>query len=359
MIANTGGDRLFDWIGEFNTFLVPFSPFGEPTVNRTPSPHAQQFVLALGQASGADQTMTEPNGELGLFTSKYPQWQANTGAPRDPQPGNIGGTQRDTQGGPEDDRFTALPLAAISATAPSGASSVAINSTDVALNVVFVSADPSNPGARALIVGGSNAADTILVRQGATSAYLDVVINGVDKGQFAITSNGVTIRRIIVYGHDGDDSITVNTNILIDAVLYGEAGNDTIKGGGGNDLLDGGVGNDKLTGNGNRNVLIGGLGQDTLYGTKNSDILIGGTYVYSADLDTVFSLVTDWKSSASYAQRVADLRTGGSYGLFAINKQTVLDDKAVDYLYGYQAQDWFWIFALDTTDKLKSGVIVN
>jgi hypothetical protein len=56
---------------------------------------------------------------------------------------------------------------------------------------------------------------------------------------------------------------------------------------------------------------------------------------------------------------VADLRTGGVYGLFAINKQTVLDDKTVDYLYGYQAQDWFWKFGLDTTDKLKSGVIVN
>jgi hypothetical protein len=28
MIANTGGDRLIDWVGEFNSYLVPFSPFG-------------------------------------------------------------------------------------------------------------------------------------------------------------------------------------------------------------------------------------------------------------------------------------------------------------------------------------------
>ena len=28
LIANTGGDRLIDWVGEFNTFLVPFAPFG-------------------------------------------------------------------------------------------------------------------------------------------------------------------------------------------------------------------------------------------------------------------------------------------------------------------------------------------
>ena len=28
LIANTGGDRLIDWIGEFNSYLVPFAPFG-------------------------------------------------------------------------------------------------------------------------------------------------------------------------------------------------------------------------------------------------------------------------------------------------------------------------------------------
>jgi Ca2+-binding RTX toxin-like protein len=110
MIANTGGDRMFDWSGEFNTYLVPYSPFGDPTVSRLPSPQIQAFLLALGQESGADPTLTEPNGELGLFTQRDPEWNKNKGGPRDPQAGNIGGTQRDTQGGPEDDRITALPL---------------------------------------------------------------------------------------------------------------------------------------------------------------------------------------------------------------------------------------------------------
>src|SRR5262245_18373077 len=35
LIANTGGDRLFDWGGEFNSFVVPFSAFGNPTVHRS------------------------------------------------------------------------------------------------------------------------------------------------------------------------------------------------------------------------------------------------------------------------------------------------------------------------------------
>ncbi|MDX2216263.1 MAG: proprotein convertase P-domain-containing protein, partial [Oculatellaceae cyanobacterium bins.114] len=106
LIANTGADRLFDWTGEFNTFLVPFSPFGYPTIIRSPSPHVFKFLTELGRASGADRSLQEPNGELGLVTQKDPQWNDQHGAPRDPQAGNIPGVQRDTQGRPEDDSAT-------------------------------------------------------------------------------------------------------------------------------------------------------------------------------------------------------------------------------------------------------------
>ena len=82
---------------------MPFSPFGAPTVNRSPSPQIQQFLLDLARESGADQAIAEPNGEAGLFTQKDPQWGQNNGSPRDPQPGNTQAA-RDTQGGPEDDR---------------------------------------------------------------------------------------------------------------------------------------------------------------------------------------------------------------------------------------------------------------
>ena len=33
LIGNTGGDRLIDWIGEFNSYIVPFAPFGIATVS--------------------------------------------------------------------------------------------------------------------------------------------------------------------------------------------------------------------------------------------------------------------------------------------------------------------------------------
>ncbi|WP_339381790.1 hypothetical protein [Dendronalium phyllosphericum] len=46
----------------------------------------------MGKESGADRTVSEPNGELGLTTS------GENGSPRDPQ------------GAPQDDRNTAIPL---------------------------------------------------------------------------------------------------------------------------------------------------------------------------------------------------------------------------------------------------------
>ena len=96
LIANTGNDRLYDWQGEYNSYFVPFNPFGDPIVNRFSNPHVRQFLTDLGAASGADQSLSEPNGELGLSQS------GDTGGPRDPQPGNTQGSL-DTQGGPEDD----------------------------------------------------------------------------------------------------------------------------------------------------------------------------------------------------------------------------------------------------------------
>src|SRR5205814_9784182 len=39
LIADSGYDRMHDWGGEFNSFLVPFGRFGQPTVNRSPNPN--------------------------------------------------------------------------------------------------------------------------------------------------------------------------------------------------------------------------------------------------------------------------------------------------------------------------------
>ncbi|MDH4109610.1 MAG: hypothetical protein OEW35_14975, partial [Gammaproteobacteria bacterium] len=107
LIANTGGDRLLDWVGEFNSFIAPFAPFGGFTVSRAPTPQNMDFLYQLSEALGADQSRAvdsgnttnperngEPDGELGVVSQKDAYWQDQTGAPTDPQPGNIPGGPR-------------------------------------------------------------------------------------------------------------------------------------------------------------------------------------------------------------------------------------------------------------------------
>ncbi len=106
LIANTGGDRLIDWVGEFNSFVVPFAPYGNFAISRTVQPQLYDFLYALSEAQGADPTRAtdtgadparngEPRGEIGLVTQSDPEWQDQTGAPADPQAGNIPGGPRD------------------------------------------------------------------------------------------------------------------------------------------------------------------------------------------------------------------------------------------------------------------------
>ena len=106
LIGNTGGDRLIDWAGEFNSYIVPFAPFGVATISRSLQPHLFEYLYDLSESDGADSTRAadtgadaarngEPEGELGLVKQSDFDWQDQTGAPDDPQPGNIPGGPRD------------------------------------------------------------------------------------------------------------------------------------------------------------------------------------------------------------------------------------------------------------------------
>ncbi|MDC0935202.1 Ig-like domain-containing protein [Pirellulales bacterium] len=67
LIANTGNDRLIDWRGDFDAFVAPFET-SSAMVIRDYDTDVAQFLLDLGRTSGADQSLTEPAGELGLVT---------------------------------------------------------------------------------------------------------------------------------------------------------------------------------------------------------------------------------------------------------------------------------------------------
>lgn len=79
-----------------------------------------------------------------------------------------------------------------------------------------------------------------------------------------------------IFGGDGDDLITRTSGNNTGVFVYGEAGNDTISGGGGvsgnpGEILRGGAGNDSINGNGGSDWLQGGMDSDTLTGGTGND----------------------------------------------------------------------------------------
>src|SRR4029077_15779057 len=122
--AGTGGDRLIDWVGNHNSYYVPFSQFGMPAASRTLMPFLPEFLYALSKSDGADQTLGpradafcassggssnpacsdyptysgapprngEPFGELGLVLQHDAAWHQQSGPPFNEMPENLGGT---------------------------------------------------------------------------------------------------------------------------------------------------------------------------------------------------------------------------------------------------------------------------
>ncbi len=104
MIASSTNDRMVDWLGEFNAYIVPSTQFGRNAIIRNTTDAINQFLYLLGQGDGSDTTPVgspygatidvrfgEPYGELGLILNSDPEWGNQTGGPIDPQPGNKGG----------------------------------------------------------------------------------------------------------------------------------------------------------------------------------------------------------------------------------------------------------------------------
>jgi Ca2+-binding RTX toxin-like protein len=145
MILNTGADRAIDWVGEFNSYLVPFSPFGAFHISRTLQPQIPEFLFALSDSDGIDISVQgaafdtnaldgqlyvdqknadvrtdspeelrnfEPYGELGMVRQTDFDWQQQTGAPNDPQPGNLQGKREIMRRELFNDSGAAVPLAA-------------------------------------------------------------------------------------------------------------------------------------------------------------------------------------------------------------------------------------------------------
>ena len=107
------------------------------------------------------------------------------------------------------------------------------------------------------------------------SISLDINQNGTFKLPAApnMEVDGLDTSELMGVGYTDlqGDKITNNAD-----KIFGNAGNDTIRAGGGNDTVFGGIGNDSVEGQDGNDVLYGGDGKDSLLGGNGDDTLYGG-----------------------------------------------------------------------------------
>jgi Ca2+-binding RTX toxin-like protein len=238
---------------------------------------------------------------------------------------------------------------AVTATDRAGTASAVVK-RPIAIAAVGLQADPSDASKTALIIGGTTAADTILISPADAKGNIRVTINGVSQGIFHPTGH------IIAYGQAGNDFIQVRTAriagkqvpVKVPALLFGDAGNDRLdtSGSSANNVLVGGAGNDQLTGGTGRDLLLGGLGADVLHGAGGDDILIGGVTDSDANPTALCALMAEWgRTNVDYLTRIAHLSTvvpGGRNGSAVLSASSVRDEAAIDALFGEAGQDWYF-----------------
>jgi len=128
-----------------------------------------------------------------------------------------------------------------------------------------------------LTVTGSNAKDTIKLDQYSNGIFVNI------NGKVLLRARSSAVSQIVVNAGDGNDSVTINSNIKLETLIDGGNGNDFLSGGSGKDVIYGGEGNDRLYGNAGADLLYGNDGNDTLDGGLGADYHSGGP-----GLDTLF-----------------------------------------------------------------------
>jgi Ca2+-binding RTX toxin-like protein len=195
--------------------------------------------------------------------------------------------------------------------------------------------DPFNPSTTDVVVAGPAGADTIsIVSVG--SGRVDVTMNGVTYGPFAPTG------RIVAYTGNGNSIVTLGAGITTPAFVFAGTGNDVlINQGTDNSVLVGGGGTDSIQGGSGYNILIGGAGATRLTGgpagvASGGSVMIGGSTTFNQNEGTLYSMLQDWDSGASYATRMSELSALG------MNAANMIPNTLTDQLFASTGQDWYW-----------------
>jgi len=205
-----------------------------------------------------------------------------------------------------------------------------------------------------LVITGSRDNDHIMIKLDKKEQQVVVTDNGKAVGTFDL----VDVGTIQVNGMAGDDRVEVTNRLDVTTVLNGEAGNDMLIGGGGNNVLVGGPGNDKLFGQNGRDLLIGGDGLDHVLGRAGDDLVIGGSTTHDGNTAELLQILDEWTSTDSYAARVDAVRNGTG-GLPKLDNSTVTDDGLRDFLMGGPGLDWFFSGLADLMPGKLSAEQVN
>jgi Ca2+-binding RTX toxin-like protein len=167
-------------------------------------------------------------------------------------------------------------------------SGVLLGSAGAALPVAASGAAAAQPTVE--IIGNN------IVFTAAAGADDDVIILGTEDGTLGfggVTGSGATstscpdahcditgIDRLVVYLRDGDDTVYADIPWHIPAlpfVIHGGSGDDSIGGNAGYaDKLYGEAGNDYIRGHSGADHILGGKGKDTLRGARGGDVIRGG-----------------------------------------------------------------------------------
>jgi Ca2+-binding RTX toxin-like protein len=151
-----------------------------------------------------------------------------------------------------------------------------------------------------------------------------------------------------VYGGDGDDLLELGPGNDKgyggpgEDWIRGSEGVDELRGETGHDILHGGSGADVLRGSDQRDLLIGGPDADLMGGDNDDDILIGGTTSYDDDEAKLRAVLTLWRASETYEQRIMMLEDV-TRATWLRSGYTVHDDLAVDQLFGDGDRDWYFL----------------
>jgi serralysin len=120
-------------------------------------------------------------------------------------------------------------------------------------------------------------------------------INGTGNGLNNIMTGNAANNYL--YAGDGNDQVN---GLAGDDYLYGEAGDDLLNGGEGQDWMVGDLGDDVLSGGVGNDRVLGGAGNDILAGEQGRNRLTGGAdadqFVLNA-LDQNFDIITDFKAA--------------------------------------------------------------